>query len=170
LNTIEVFDNKNVSIYKITVTTDANKRIIGMKDTDNNSAKITRDALGNFTKSEVTDAKNNLVLREEISSYDGKKNWRSTLSGWPLDVTLTYDSYIFYGGYFNEPSGGSDDDKLYSGGYAPNGTYSGKLTLVGSATFTKQFNSKGYPTQAVIKDAVNAANSSTRTYSYTDCQ
>lgn len=169
LTTIEVFDDKNTSIYKITVTTDANKRIIGMKDSDNNSNKITRDALGNFIKSEVYDSKNNLVLKEEITSYDGKKNWRSSLSGWPIDVSMYYGSYIYYGGYFNEPSGGSDDDKLYSA-LDDNGNYTGKLVLINNFTFSKQFNSKGFPTQAILKDAVNSANNATRTYTYSDCQ
>jgi hypothetical protein len=95
LTTIEVFDNKNVSIYKITATTDANKRIIGMKDSNNYSNKITRDALGNFNKLEAFDNQNNLVVREEISSYDGKKNWRSAFTDWPLDVSMSYNYYFF---------------------------------------------------------------------------
>ncbi len=169
LSTIEVFDDKNQSIYKITVTTDANKRIIGMKDSNNITAKITRDAQGNFTKSEVFDEKNNLIQREEISSYDGKKNWRSSLKGWSIDLSLPNQYYIYYGGYFNEPSGGSNDDKLYSA-MDSNGKYTGKLALIENYTFTKQFNSKGFPTQIILKDLLNGGNNSTRTYSYSDCQ
>ena len=169
LTTIEIFDDKNVSTYKITVTTDANKRIIGMKDSNNYSNKTTRDALGNYIKSETFDENNKLVLREEISKYDGKKNWRNSLAGWPLDVSNYYDSYIYYGGYFNEPSGGYDDEKLYWA-YDDNGNYTGKLVLVNNFTFTKQFNSKGFPIKVDSKDAVDAKNNGTVVYSYSDCQ
>ena len=169
LSVIEVFDDKNKSVYKIAVTTDANKRIVGMKDSDNITSIISRDAQGNFTKSEVFDAKNNLLQREEISSYDGKKNWRISLKGWSLDISSPYTSYIYYGGNFNEPSGGSNDDKLYSV-FDKDGNNTGKLILVYNYAFTKQFNSIGFPTQITLKDAVDASNNSTRTYSYSDCQ
>lgn len=169
LTAIEVFDDKNVSIYKITVTTDANKRIIGMKDSNNYSNKITRDALGNFNKSETFDEKNNLLVREEVSKYDGKKNWRSALSGWPLDVSIYYGSYIYYGGYFNEPSGSLDDDKIFWA-YDDKGNYTGKLVLINDLTYTKQFNSKGFPAKVVSKDAVNPNDNLIRTYTYSDCQ
>jgi hypothetical protein len=76
---------------------------------------------------------------------------------------------LFYGGYFNESSGGSDDDKLYSA-LDDNGNYTGKLVLTNNFTFSKQFNSKGFPTQSILKDAVNSANNATRTYTYSDCQ
>lgn len=87
LSNIEIFDDKNASIYKITVITDVNKRVIGMKDSNNYSSKITRDAQGNFLKNESYDDKNNLIVRVEDSIYDGKKNWRSALTGWPIDIT-----------------------------------------------------------------------------------
>lgn len=166
---IEIFDDKNKSVYKITVTTDANKRIIGMKDSDNINTKITRDGQGNFIKSEIFDNKNNLILREEISSYDGKKSSRSSLKGWYLDFTLPNQSYIYYGGYFNEPSGGSNDDKLYSV-FDKDGNNTGKLILTSNYTFSRQYNSKGFPILVIVKDALDAANNATYTYSYSDCQ
>jgi hypothetical protein len=140
-----------------------------MKDSNNFSSKITRDALGNFNKLEGFDDQNNLVIREEISNHDGKKNWRSALTGWPLDASLSYNYYIFFGGYFNEPSGGSKDDKLYWA-YDDNGNYTGKLVLINNFTFTGQYNSNGYLTKAFVKDAVDSANDATRIYSYSDCQ
>ena len=169
LTTIEIFDNKNVSIYKVTVTTNANKKIIGMKDSNNFTSKIIRDALGNFTKSETFDENNNLVLREEMSKYDGKKGWKSSLSGWPLNVSYSYDNYLFYGVYFNEPSGNADDNILYWG-YDEKGEYAGKLELYYHRTYTKQFNSKGFPTQASVKDALDRAYDVKVIYSYSDCQ
>ena len=170
LTTIEVFDDKSVSIYKITVTTNANKRIIGMKDSYNYSERITLDALENFTKSETFDEKNNLLVRDEVSKYDGKKNWRSAFSGWPLDASLSYDQYIYYGGYFNEPSGNLNDEKFYWA-YDDKGKYTGKLVLMSDFTFSnKQFNSKGFPTQIGIKNAVNPNDNLTRIYTYSDCQ
>ena len=165
-----MFNDKNVSVYKITVTTDANKRIIGMKNSDNsNTSKITRDVQGNLLKSEVFDNKNNLIQREEISEYDNKKNWRSGLIGWPLDLTLPYTYYITYGSYFIEPSGAWLNYKFYSI-YDINGNDTGKLTLINDFTRNTQYNSNNYPTKTDIKDAVNPTVNDTRIYSYANCQ
>ena len=165
-----MFNDKNVSVYKITVTTDANKRIISMKDSDNsNTSKITRDAQGNLLKSEVFDNKNNLIQREEIAEYDNKKNWRSGLIGWPLDLTLPYTYYITYGSYFIEPSGAWVNYKFYSI-YDINGNDTGKLTLINDFTRNTQYNSNDYPTKTDIKDAVNPTVNDTRIYSYANCQ
>ena len=134
LNAIEMFNDKNVSVYKITVTTDANKRIIGMKNSDNsNTSKTTRDVQGNLLKSEVFDNKNNLIQREEIAEYDNKKIGEVDLFGWPLDLTLPYTYYITYGSYFIEPSGAWLNYKFYSI-YDINGNDTGKLTLINDFT------------------------------------
>lgn len=169
LSTIEIFDGKNASVYKITVTTDANKRVIGMKDAYNYSSKITRDAQGNFLKNESYDDKNNLITKVEASTYDGKKSWRSAFTGWSVDLTQSYNDYISYGAYFNEPSGNASDYKYYSA-LDDNGKYTGKLVLTNSITPTWQYNSQGFPSKGVFKDIVDASNNSTRTYSYSNCQ
>ena len=141
-----------------------------MKNSDNsNTSKITRDAQGNLLKSEVFDNKNNLIQTEEISGYDYKKNGRSGLIGWPLDLTLPYTYYITYGSYFIEPSGAWLNYKFYSI-YDINGNDTGKLTLINDFTRNTQYNSNSYPTKIDIKDAVNPTVNDTRIYSYANCQ
>lgn len=169
LNTIEIFDSKNASLYKITVTTDANKKVIGMKDSNNYSSKTTRDSQGNHLKTETYDDKNNLFLKVEVSTYDGKKNWRNAITGWPFDLTQSYDLYTAYGALFNEPAGNALDYKYYSA-LDDNGKYTGKLVPTNSVTITWQYNSQGFPSKAVVKDIVDATNNGTRTYTYSDCQ
>ena len=138
-----------------------------MKDSDNSNSKITRDAQGNLLKCEVFDNKNKLIQREEIAGYDNKKNWRSGLIGWPLDLTLPYTYYITYGSYFIEPSGAWLNYKFYSI-YDINGNDTGKLTLINDSPET--YNSNNYPTKIDIKDAVNPTVNDTRIFSYANCQ
>ena len=76
---------------------------------------------------------------------------------------------LFYGVYFNEPSGNADDNIFYWG-YDEKGEYAGKLELYYHRTYTKQFNSKGFPTQASVKDALDRAYDVKVIYSYSDCQ
>lgn len=169
LNTIEIFDDKNLSLYKITVTTDASKRVIGMKDSNNYSSKTIRDSRGNHLKTETFDDKNNLVSKLEVSTYDGKKNWRNAITGWPFDLSLSYNTYIVYGAFFNESAGNALDYKYYSA-LDDDGKYTGKLVPTNSITATWQYNSQGFPSKGVFKDIVDATNSGTRTYAYSDCQ
>ena len=164
LSTMEYTDKTYFLNVKVNVTTDANKKIIAMKENFGlKSIKIIRDAQDNISKIEDYDKNNILQSVLEFSNYDGKKTWQNGIPTWIFDATKSVFGDLDYLVLSGQPSGTAKSIKYYS-------VSSGKSTLESDITSTQMYNSNGFATQSILTDALDKSYKQTYNYSYSDCQ
>ena len=172
LTKIEVFVG-GVVVYRIDVTTNANKQITAMKSTNvakdpdqgllEYTTKFTLDAQGRYTRLEAT-GPDGVFYTEDYTSYDlaVTSSWKA-LKGIPVFVD---DLYVYYGQMqpVSEFVCFRITDKW---GYDDNGKFVG-LHNYFDATYTRTVNANGYPTARKQVDAVGGTTTTT-TYQYSNC-
>jgi hypothetical protein len=159
--------------YQIDVTTDANKRITALKNTnvgkdpnyaDDITTKYTLDAQGRYTRTEVSFGTDGIIYTEDYTAFESviKSPW-TTLKGVPFFVDGYIDQYAQSQPV--SPYAATKEVDYYA--YDDTGKFVG-LKKVYDATYTRTANANNYPVTRKDVETVSGT-TSTNTYQYSNC-